>query len=130
MRIVLKSHGLKLDKNIKSYAEEKILKLKKWVIEPAVAEINFSVRTHRGKNKIIKIVLSLPNHKKAMHAENCCDDFYTAVDLTTDRLKTQLSKTKGKLKNSSSLIVKDWTERLVQIGMAGPKWLIRKTKRK
>ena len=130
MRVIFKSHGIKVKDDLKKYAEKKILKLKSLITEPVVCEINFSCRIRGGKNKIIKIVLSLPSHKKPIYAESCSGDFISSIDIAQDSLETQLVKFKEKKKKGPRFPVKYWAERVMQIGMAGPNWLIKKTKRK
>lgn len=129
MRVIFKSHGIKIKNDLKSYAEKKILKLKSLITEPAVCEISVFCRVRGGQNKIIKIVLSLPSHKKPIYAESCSGDFISSIDLAQDSLETQLVKFKEKKNMNPRFPVKYWAERVIQIGMAGPKWLIKKSKK-
>lgn len=128
MRIIFKSHGLKINTDFKNYAEKKIIKIKSFITEPTICEVNFSCRPRGNKSKIVKLVLTLPSYKKPIHSETCAEDFFSAIDLATENLKTQILKTKDK-KKKPRFPVKYWAERVVQLGMTGSKWLIRKTKR-
>jgi putative sigma-54 modulation protein len=78
---------------LKSYAEEKLERVAKYIDEPTTAQVYFSVEKIRH---IVEIVISAKGiNTKASEATN---DMYAAVDSVIDKMERQLRRYKEKIK--------------------------------
>jgi len=78
---------------LKSYAEEKLERVKKYIDSPINAQVYFTVEKIRH---IVEIVISARGiNTKASEATN---DMYAAVDAVIDKIERQLKRYKEKLK--------------------------------
>ncbi|MBI2353497.1 MAG: ribosome-associated translation inhibitor RaiA [Deltaproteobacteria bacterium] len=78
---------------IKSYAEEKLGRVLKYIDEPVSAQVYFSVEKIRH---IVEIVINAKGvNTKASEATN---DMYAAVDAVIDKIERQLKRYKEKIK--------------------------------
>ncbi len=78
---------------LKSYAEEKLDRVAKYIDEPTTAQVFFTVEKIRH---IVEIVVSAKGiNTKASEATN---DMYAAVDAVIDKIERQLKRYKEKIK--------------------------------
>ena len=92
--------GLKVDDNLKSYAEEKVLKFVPLLEEPAVCEIMLADELGQkdGVDKSVHITMTLPNEKNPLHVEVTTSDFFGSIDLAEEKLEREIIKYKEKIK--------------------------------
>jgi putative sigma-54 modulation protein len=82
--------------HLKEYTEEKVSKLDHYFDRITGAEIFFKLQDEvKGANKLVEIKLNVPG--ETLVASEQGQSFEEAVDLATDKVKTQLLKYKGKM---------------------------------
>ncbi len=98
--IITGRHGLKIDDNLRSYINEKILKYESLINEPAVCDVMLAdVRgPQNGVDKVVHLTLELPNEKNPLHVEVVTSDFFGSVDLAQEKLEREILKYKEKTK--------------------------------
>jgi len=80
--------------SLKSYAEEKLERVAKYIDEPTSAQVYFAVE--KKIRHIVEIVISAKGvNTKASEATN---DMYAAVDAVIDKIERQLKRYKEKIK--------------------------------
>src|SRR5512137_594315 len=78
---------------LKSYAEEKLERIKKYIDEPVVAQVYLTVEKIRH---IVEITINAKGvSTKASEATN---DMYAAIDAVIDKIERQLRRYKEKIK--------------------------------
>ena len=92
--------NIKMNKELKSYAEEKVLKFVEMVLEPAVCDIVLSDEfgPKGGEDKLVRITMTLPEEKNPIHVEAQTDDFFGSIDLAEQKLAREIEKYKEKVK--------------------------------
>lgn len=100
MTINITGQNVVLNDDLKSYAEEKVLKFVDIILEPAVCEIVLSDEfgPKGGEDKLVRITLTLPGEKNSIHVEAQTDDFFGSIDLVQEKLAKELEKYKEKVK--------------------------------
>jgi ribosomal subunit interface protein len=104
MKVIIKTlKGLKIDPNIKDYAQEKVLKYEPMVEEPAVCEIVFSdeLGPKGGVDKSVHITMTLPGEKNPIHVEALATEFMGAMDLAQEKLEQEITRYKEQKKIGS-----------------------------
>ncbi len=79
---------------LKSYAEEKLERVAKYIDEPISAQVYFTVEKIRH---IVEIVIS--GRGITTKASEATNDMYAAVDAVLDKIERQLKRYKEKLKD-------------------------------
>ncbi len=79
---------------LKSYAEEKLERVAKYIDEPIAAQVYFTVEKIRH---IVEIVIS--GRGITTKASEATNDMYAAVDAVLDKIERQLKRYKEKLKD-------------------------------
>lgn len=89
-----------LNDDLKNYAKEKILKFSPIILEPAVCDIVLSNEfgPKGGEDKLVRVTLTLPGEKNALHAEAQTDDFMASIDLVEKKLEQEIQKYKEQVK--------------------------------
>ena len=80
---------------VRSYVEEKLARVKKYIDEPIDAQVVLSVQKkihHRAEVTMVAKGLTM----KSVESK---EDMYAAIDLMTDKIERQLKRYKDKLKN-------------------------------
>lgn len=110
MRIIIKGHKIKLSPDLKSYATEKIRKYEPMVKEPAICEVVLSDERgpKGGIDKVVKIILTLPEMKNPIFVCERTSDFFGSIDLAQERLEHQILKYKEQVKIGSRFPAKYW----------------------
>jgi len=100
MTISITGDNVELNEDLKSYAEEKVLKFIDLIMEPAVCEIVLSNEfgPKGGEDKLVRINLALPGEKNPIHVEAQTDDFFGSIDLAQEKLEREIEKYKDKVK--------------------------------
>ena len=100
MTINITGHNVELGEDLKSYAEEKVLKFVDRLVEPVVCEIVLSDEfgPKGGKDKLVRITMTLPEEKNPIHVEAQTDDFFGSIDLAENKLEREIEKYKEQVK--------------------------------
>ena len=108
MEYIIRGDKIKVTDSMKTYLEEKIGKLDKYLKEKDNVRANVLVKV-RNKNQIVEI--TIPLKTIILRSEESQDDFYKAVDKTVDKLERQIRKNKTRIskynKPDKELIVSD-----------------------
>ena len=107
MQVTTTFRHMEQSEALKSYAEEKLDRVKKYIDEPINAQVFFEVE--KKIRHIVQIVISAKGiSTKASEATN---DMYAAIDAVIDKIERQLRRYKERLKNHKP---SDGPERQVQ----------------
>lgn len=100
MNINISGRNVDLNDELKSYAEEKVLKYVDMILEPAVCDIVLSNEfgPKGGEDKMVRITLTLPGEKNPLHVEAISEDFFGTIDLAQEKLEKEILKYKEKTK--------------------------------
>lgn len=109
MRIQISGNNVHLNDDLKSYAEEKVLKFIDMIVEPATCDIILSDEfgPKGGKDKLVRINLVLPGEKNPIHIEAQTDDFFGSIDLAQEKLEREIIRYKEKVKIGERTIKED-----------------------
>ena len=133
MRIIIKKKGgMKIGKNLRSYVEDKVAKFEPLVEEPAICEVTLFEKdkgAKRGIDKEASILLTVPGIRKPLFAKCRTNDFFGSIDLAQAQVEEQLVKYKDK-KTGSRFPVKYWASKMLERTASGPRWIVRKIRRK
>jgi len=94
MKINIHAKNLKLTPAIKSYVEEKIGRLDKFLEDSESVAANVNVRT-LGKEQIIEV--TMPIKKIILRGEERHEDLYAAIDLVSEKIERQIRKNKTRM---------------------------------
>ena len=95
MELVIRGAKIKVTDAMKSYIEEKIGKLDKYLEDAANIRATVVVKV-KGHNQIIEVTIPLKSF--ILRSEESQEDFYAAVDKAVDKLERQIRKNKTRLK--------------------------------
>lgn len=95
MKFNIRGKNVDVTPAIKSYIEEKIGRLDKYLESPRDVSASIVVKV-RGKEQIIEV--TIPVNKIILRGEESHDDLYAAIDLVSDKIERQIRKNKTKLK--------------------------------
>ena len=98
MKFNIRGKNVDVTPAIKSYIEEKIGRLDKYLESPSDVSASIVVKV-RGKEQIIEV--NIPVNKIILRGEESHDDLYAAIDLVSDKLERQIRKNKTKMKRST-----------------------------
>lgn len=116
MEIIVKGkNGVKIDEEIRKYAEDKVRKYERLLAEPVVCDIVLDdLRGQKsGVDKSVHITLEAPGLKQPIHVEETTSDWRGSVDLAQKRLEQQIRKYKAK-KVGTRFPVKYWAEKVLE----------------
>ena len=94
MEINIHGDKLKITKAMKSYMNEKLEKLEKYLENSETVRANVIVKV---KNHEQTVEITIPLKSIILRSEETKEDFYAAVDKTIDKLERQIRKNKTKL---------------------------------
>lgn len=95
MKFNIRGKNMDVTPAIKSYIEEKIGRLDKYLESPSDVSASIVIKV-RGKEQIIEV--TIPVNKIILRGEESHDDLYAAIDLVSDKIERQIRKNKTKLK--------------------------------
>lgn len=94
MEIVIRGDKLKITDAMKSYIEEKISKLDKYLEDGANIRATVVVKV-KNHNQIVEVTIPLKSF--ILRSEDSQEDIYAAVDKALDKLERQIRKNKTRL---------------------------------
>ena len=94
MEIQIRGEKIKITDAMKSYVDEKIGKLDKYLENSENVHANVIVKV-KGHDNTVEITIPLKSF--ILRSEETQDDFYAAVDKTIDKLERQVRKQKTRL---------------------------------
>ena len=94
MELVIRGAKIKVTDAMKSYIEEKIGKLDKYLEDAANIRATVVVKV-KGHNQIIEVTIPLKSF--ILRSEESQEDFYAAVDKAVDKLERQIRKNKTRI---------------------------------
>jgi ribosomal subunit interface protein len=94
-------HGKKIEvtEPIKSYIEQKIGRLDKYLENPADVTATVVVRV-RGIEQIVEV--TIPIHKIILRGEESHSDLYAAIDIVSEKIERQIRKNKTRMNKKST----------------------------
>ena len=95
MKFNIRGKNMDVTPAIKSYIEEKVGRLDKYLESPSDVSASIVIKV-RGKEQIIEV--TIPVNKIILRGEESHDDLYAAIDLVSDKIERQIRKNKTKLK--------------------------------
>lgn len=99
MELVIRGSKIKVTDAMKSYIEEKISKLDKYLENSTDVRATVVVKI-KNHNQIIEITIPLKSF--ILRSEETQEDFYAAVDKAVDKLERQIRKNKTRLMSKNS----------------------------
>ncbi len=105
MQIAVTFRHMESSEPVKTYVEEKLAKVKKYIDEPVEAQVALSVEKKiRHKSEVILLAKGITI--KASHETS---DMYAAIDGMLDKIERQLKRYKEKIKRHKPAGGRDWT---------------------
>jgi len=101
MQIAVTFRHMESSEAVRSYVEEKLARVKKYIDEPIDAQVVLSVQKkihHRAEVTMVAKGLTMKSVEEK-------DDMYAAIDLMVDKIERQLKRYKEKLKRHKGSIV-------------------------
>ncbi len=95
MQITVTFRHMETSEPVRTYAEEKVARVKKYIEEPIDAQVVFSVEKkirHSAEVTIIAKGITIKGSEET-------NDMYAAIDAVVDKIERQLKRYKEKLKN-------------------------------
>ncbi len=115
MRIIIKSRQIELDQDLKKYALDRLNRLIKLIVEPAIVELNFEDERgglKQGQDKKVQLNLIQVDRSEPIHASRLSDSFKASFDLALDRLERQLRRDHSKAIKRSSPSLRNLFDRV------------------
>ena len=94
MEITIRGDKLKITDSMKSYIDDKLGKLNKYLKNNDEIRANVIVKV---KNHEQRVEITIPLKSFILRSEETKDDFYAAIDKTIDKLERQVRKNKTRL---------------------------------
>ena len=94
MKFIIRGKNIDVTEAIKSYIEEKIGKLDKYLDNPMeyTASVNVKVK---GNMQIVEV--TIPFKKVILRGEEASENLYASIDLVSEKLERQIRKNKTRL---------------------------------
>ena len=105
MELIIHGDKIKITEAMKSYLEEKLSRLEKYLENSNNVRANVIVKVN-GRDQTVEITIPLKSF--ILRSEETKEDFYAAVDKTIDKLERQIRKNKTKLMSKQSKPVYDF----------------------
>ena len=105
MELVIHGDKIKITGAMKSYLEEKLSRLDKYLENSDNVRVNVIVKVN-GRDQTVEITIPLKSF--ILRSEETNEDFYASVDKTIDKLERQIRKNKTKLMSKQSKPVYDF----------------------
>ena len=94
MKINIRGENIEVTEAIKSYAEEKVKKIEKFLNDADTREANIVIKVY---NNIQIVEITVPLKNIILRAEVGEEDIYAAIDVAVDKLERQVRKNKTKI---------------------------------
>jgi len=98
MNILITGHHLDLTPAIRQYVEDKLDKIVRHLDMIVEIDVTLSVDTPAEKDKRQRAEINLRLKGDTLHAEDCAENLYAAIDGVIEKLDRQVLKVKGKIK--------------------------------
>ena len=95
MKFNIRGNKIDVTPAIKSYIEEKIGRLDKYLEDPEGVTANVVIKV-RGNEQIVEV--TIPIRKIILRGEEAHKDLYASIDKVSDKMERQIRKNKTKLK--------------------------------
>ena len=92
MQLTLTGRNLEITEALRRYAEEKVLRLQKFMDQITSAHVILSIEKHR---QIAEVTLRV--RELTIRGEESNDDLYCAIDLVADKIERQIVRYKEKI---------------------------------
>lgn len=102
MKFNIRGNKIDVTPAIKSYIEEKIGRLDKYLETPEDITATVVIRV-RGNEQIVEV--TIPMHKVILRGEQSHSDLYAAIDIVSDKMERQIRKNKTKLRKQKNNFV-------------------------
>lgn len=104
MNIIIRGDKIEVTDAIKSYAEEKIGRLSKYLENAEELSANLVLKV---TNRDQKVEVTIPLSNGILRAEEVQEDLYAAIDKVVDKMERQIRKHKTKMQARQIKIAKD-----------------------
>jgi putative sigma-54 modulation protein len=94
MKFIIRGKNIDVTEAIKSYIENKLDKLDKYLENPNSVSATVNVRV-KGNKQIVEV--TIPTKKIILRGEESSEDLYASIDLVSDKLERQIRKNKTKM---------------------------------
>ena len=105
MKLNIRGEKTKITASMKSYAEEKLQKLDKYLENSNDVTANVLFKVY-GPKQIIEVTIPLKNYTLRVEEEG--DDFYSVVDTSIDKLERQIRKNKTRITSKRKIDKEDF----------------------
>ena len=100
MKFNIRGNKIDVTPAIKSYIEEKIGRLDKYLEDPEGVTANVVIKV-RGNEQIVEV--TIPIRKIILRGEEAHKDLYASIDKVSDKMERQIRKNKTKLKKQRDI---------------------------
>lgn len=108
MIITIHATGLELTEAIRTYTEEKIEALQKFMRGVTKIEVDLGIRSHHhNKGKIFFAEMNLSHPGGLLRVEKDAEDLYKAIDKVKDHLKVELDSLKEKKQSRDKEVIRN-----------------------
>lgn len=104
MNIVIRGDRIEVTDAIRSYAEEKIGRLERYLENSEELSANVLLKV---TNRDQKVEVTIPLNNGILRAEEVHEDLYAAIDKVSDKIERQIRKNKTKMQARTMKIAKD-----------------------
>lgn len=104
MNIVIRGDRIEVTDAIRSYAEEKIGRLERYLENSEELTANVLLKV---TNRDQKVEVTIPLNNGILRAEEVHEDLYAAIDKVSDKIERQIRKNKTKMQARMMKIAKD-----------------------
>lgn len=104
MNIIIRGDKIQVTDAIRSYAEEKVGRLSKYLENAEELSANLVIKV---TNRDQKVEVTIPLNNGFLRAEEVQDDLYAAIDKVVDKVERQIRKHKTKMQAKKMKIAKD-----------------------
>lgn len=104
MNIIIRGDKIQVTDAIRSYAEEKVGRLSKYLENAEELSANLVIKV---TNRDQKVEVTIPLNNGFLRAEEVQDDLYAAIDKVVDKVERQIRKHKTKMQAKQMKIAKD-----------------------
>lgn len=101
MNIIITGKNIELTEPIKTYIEERMHKLDRYLSDIEPVEVNVWIQTNKGKGENwmkVEVTLTIPG--LTIRSEEAIEDLYGAIDLVQEKLERKIRDSKEKILKS------------------------------
>ena len=111
MEITIRGDKLKITDSMKSYIDDKLGKLNKYLKNNDEIRANVIVKV---KNHEQRVEITIPLKNYILRTEETQDDFYAAIDKAIDTLERQIKKNKTRIMSKTKSTIYDFDMSVVE----------------